>query len=111
MAQDQPGLPMITLIDQNRLAIGLLCQKYGVTRLEIFGSAARGDFEPGRSDLDFLVEFGPESRTDLFHRYFGLRGDLENLLGCSVDLVMLSALKNPYFVRSVNECRAVLYAA
>ena len=102
---------MIALIDQNRSAIGLLCRKHGVTRLEIFGSAARGDFEPGRSDLDFLVEFGPEPRTDLFHRYFGLREDLGSLLGCGVDLVMLSALKNPYFVRSVNESRAVLYAA
>ena len=102
---------MITLIDQNRSAIGLLCRKHGVTRLELFGSAARGDFEPGRSDLDFLVEFGPESRVDLFHRYFGLREDLGSLLGCGVDLVMLSALKNPHFVRSVNESRAVLYAA
>ena len=102
---------MITLIEQNRKAIGLLCRKYGVTRLEIFGSAARGDFEPGRSDLDFLVEFGPESPADPFHRYFGLQGDLEILLDCGIDLVMLSALKNPYFVRSVNESRAVLYAA
>lgn len=101
---------MIPLIDQNRSAIERLCQKHGVTRLELFGSAARGDFEPGRSDLDFLVGFGPEPRT-LFHRYFGLREDLEKLLGCGVDLVMLGALKNPYFVRSVNESRAVLYAA
>jgi hypothetical protein len=102
---------MIPLIERNRSDIGLLCQKHGVTRLELFGSAARDDFETGRSDLDFLVEFGSGSRTDLFHRYFGLRADLENLLGCAVDLVMLGALKNPYFVRSVNESRAVLYAA
>lgn len=102
---------MIILIDQNRSAIGLLCRKYGVTRLELFGSAARGDFEPGRSDVDFLVEFGPESSTDLFHRYFGLQEDLEILLSCGVDLVMLTALKNPYFVRSVNESRTILYAA
>ncbi len=102
---------MIALIERNRPAVEQLCRRYGVTRLEIFGSAARGDFEAGRSDLDFLVEFGPESRSDLFHRYFGLREDLEKLLGCGVDLVMLGALKNPYFVRAVNESRAVLYAA
>ena len=102
---------MIALIEGNRPAIECLCRQYGVTRLEIFGSAARGDFEPGRSDLDFLVEFGSESRTDMFHRYFGLREELGKLLGCGVDLVMLSALKNPYFIRAVNESRAALYAA
>lgn len=102
---------MIELIERNRPTIERLCRKYGVTRLEIFGSAARGDFEPGRSDLDLLVEFGPQSPADLFHRYFGLREELEILLGCGVDLVMLSALKNPYFIRAVNESRATLYAA
>ena len=49
---------MHALIEQHRAAIGELCQRYGVRRAEVFGSGARGvDFDPQRSDIDFLVEF------------------------------------------------------
>lgn len=45
-------------IEQHRAAIAELCRRYRVRRLEVFGSAARGDdFDPARSDFDFLAEF------------------------------------------------------
>jgi len=47
---------MVSLIDKHRKALIDLCQKYHVKRLDVFGSAARGDFEKS-SDIDFLVEF------------------------------------------------------
>jgi predicted nucleotidyltransferase len=59
---------------------------------ELFGSATREDFAPG-SDLDFLVEF--ESGGSL-ESYLGLRNDLEALFGRAVDLVMPTAIRNPY---------------
>jgi predicted nucleotidyltransferase len=55
-----------------------------VRRLNLFGSAARGDFDPQRSDVDFLVEF---DRTHTDALYFGLKEALEGLLGRPVDLV------------------------
>ena len=48
---------MTNLIEQHRSEVIDLCRRYGVRRLELFGSAATGAFEPERSDLDFLVEF------------------------------------------------------
>lgn len=39
-------------------AIAGLCRAYGVKRLDLFGSAATGSFEPGRSDVDLLADFG-----------------------------------------------------
>lgn len=46
------------LIDQHRAGIATMCRRYGVRRLEVFGSAARGeDFDPVASDADFLVAF------------------------------------------------------
>jgi hypothetical protein len=45
---------MLKLIEEHRVEIAGLCRKHGVKRLELFGSAARGDFDPGRSDVDFF---------------------------------------------------------
>jgi predicted nucleotidyltransferase len=53
---------MHALIDRHLSEIAALCRRYGVRRLEVFGSAARGiDFDPATSDADFLVEFNAES--------------------------------------------------
>jgi len=47
---------MVSLIDKHHKALMDLCEKYHVKRLDVFGSAARGDFDKS-SDIDFLVEF------------------------------------------------------
>lgn len=71
-----------------------LCRRYGVIRLDVFGSAARGDdFDPARSDADFLVEFQPESLLPPLTRYFGLAKALETLMGRPVDLVERRAIE------------------
>jgi len=89
-----------------------LCGKFNVRRLEIFGSAAvEGRFVPADSDLDFLVEFAPLQTGQYADTYFGLLESLESLFGKPVDLVMSTAIKNPYFLESVNLSRRVLYAA
>ncbi len=65
-----------------------------MTRLEVFGSAARGeDFDPTRSDADFLVEFAPETRFD-HAGFLDLKEALEALLGRPVDLVDRPAAEN-----------------
>ena len=87
-----------------------LCRRYGVRRLELFGSATTDTFDPKRSDLDFLVDFDTNS-TGLFKRCFGLKESLEALNGRAVDLVMISALRDPYFIESVNQTRQLVYAA
>lgn len=102
---------MVAIIDAQRRELELLCRKHRVRRLEVFGSAADGTFDPNRSDLDFLVEFGelePGSRADA---YFGLWEDLGKLFGRKVDLVEPAGMRNPYFIRRVNESRTVVYDA
>jgi uncharacterized protein len=101
---------MHEIMGANSQALAGLCGRYGVRRLELFGSAATGSFDPERSDLDFLVEFDADP-TRLFDRYFGLKESLEALFGRKVDLVTVGALQNPYFIESVNATRQVLYAA
>jgi uncharacterized protein len=101
---------MIELLEQNRQAIAALCRKYGVRRLEVFGSAARGDFDPAESDVDFFFEFDADP-TAIADRFFGLAEDLEQLLGRKVDLVSSQDVRNPYFLQVANLHRVTLYAA
>lgn len=53
-------------IAQHRSGISAICQRYGIRRLEVFGWAARADdFDPERSDADFLVEFAPGVQANI----------------------------------------------
>jgi len=102
---------MIDLIAQHRIQIEQLCQRYGVKRLELFGSAARGDFDPTRSDVDFFIEFASYEDPDIDDKWFGLQEDLEKLLGQRVELTSLRMATNPHFLQSANEHKVTLYAA
>jgi predicted nucleotidyltransferase len=101
---------MVPLIEQHRAAIAELCRKHGVKKLELFGSAARGDFDPATSDVDFFYEFDEADLAGLVDRYFGLIEDLERLLGVKVDLVSAKDAKNPYFLEVANRYRATMYS-
>jgi predicted nucleotidyltransferase/transposase-like protein len=90
--------------------IAELCRRFHVRRLSVFGSATTADFDPDTSDVDFLVDF-EEGAEDLFGSYFGLKEQLEQLLGRPVDLAMSKSLENPYFAESVERTRRDLYAA
>ena len=101
-----------TRISEEIEAIRALCEEYGVARLDLFGSATTVTFDPERSDLDFLVEYDPD--TDLgpwMKRHFELQRRLSALLGFPVDLVMTGGFRNPYFIRAVDETRQLIYAA
>ncbi|MEK6805414.1 MAG: nucleotidyltransferase domain-containing protein [Pseudomonadota bacterium] len=102
---------MNPLIENHRRSITELCRRYGVHRLDLFGSATGADFDPHQSDVDFMVEFTDQRPEGAADRYFGLQGDLQQVLGRPVDLVMRSAVKNPYFQKSVERQQLNLYAA
>jgi len=103
---------MISLIESKQELLTDLCRRYGVRRLELFGSAATDAFDPSRSDLDFLVEFLPQQELGPWMRhYFAFRTELARLFGRPVDLVMAGAVKNPHFRRELERTRTLLYAA
>jgi hypothetical protein len=102
---------MIDLIQQHCERIADICRQFQVKRLELFGSAARGDFNPDRSDLDFFVEFLSDDWHGAADRWFGLQEGLEALFNRKVDLVSIKAAKNPFFLEMANRHRVQLYAA
>ncbi|MBI2923591.1 MAG: nucleotidyltransferase domain-containing protein [Planctomycetes bacterium] len=91
--------------------ISSLCRKFRARRLELFGSASKGTFDPARSDLDFLVEFPREFVDGRADSYFGLLFALQELFGRNVDLVEVTAVENPLFLKAIGPTRTTVYAA
>jgi predicted nucleotidyltransferase len=107
----QEGPAVAFDIGKSREALAEICRRHRVKRLELFGSTAVGRDRPADSDLDFLVEFGPVPSGEYADAYFGLREALEHLYARTVDLVVDSAIRNPYFRESVERSKTLLYAA
>ena len=70
---------MIAEVAEKRSEVIALCEQYEVIRLALFGSAARGDFDPAKSDLDFLVLFDRRDNPDYVDRFLDLADALEAL--------------------------------
>ena len=104
------NLVVSDLLSRNRDAVRDLCQAQRVLGLEIFGSATREDFDPGRSDLDFLVEFQDPDRPGIADRFMGLAEGLEQIFKHKVDLVTKRSLKNPIFIGSITRSKQLIYA-
>lgn len=103
--------PVLDVIEHHRQGIADLCRRHAVKRLELFGSAARGDFDPATSDFDFFVEFLSYDSPTIADQWFGLQEDLERLLEHRVDLTSLRAAKDRRFLQVANRHKVTLYAA
>ena len=82
-----------------------------MTGLWLFGSALTDKFDTATSDIDLLVEFGEPHGMSLAAQYFDFWEELKTLFGREVDLVERKAIRNPYFLASVNAQERLLYAA
>jgi uncharacterized protein len=101
-----------TVLDGKAAAIATVARRYGVRRLEVVSSAARGeDFDPARSDVDFLVTFETDASLAPLEQFFGLRDALAELLGRPVDLIETGAVTNPYVRREFDATRELVFAA
>lgn len=102
---------MTRIIENKKEQLIALCKKYRVSELDVFGSAATGDFDPARSDIDFLVEFQKTVVHDRFDNFFNLLDELKQLFGRDIDLVEPGGMKNPYFIETVNQTKRRFYVA
>ena len=93
---------MSTVVEERLAEIEQLCRENHVARLELFGSAASGNFRPGESDFDFLVTYEAAASRAKAPPYLSLAAALEELLGTHVDLVEERAIRNPYFRQAVD---------
>jgi uncharacterized protein len=106
-----PNLSIPLSLDDLKSRVAPFCRRHGVARLEVFGSLARGGPHPG-SDIDLLVTFRPE--VHLGWDFFDLNKELEDILGCEVDLLTRRSVErdeNPIRRRSILESTREIYAA
>ncbi len=93
-------------------AIRALCREYGVARLEVFGSVCTAEWDPERSDVDFLVAYPDDHDLGPWLKFlFALEEALAELLGRKVDLVMTGALRNKWFRREAAKTRTLIFDA
>jgi uncharacterized protein len=102
---------MLSLIESHQAEIAGLCRRFDVSRLDLFGSTARGaGFDPARSDVDMLVTYLP-SHSPSMGEYLALRDALSELIGRPVDLVMAGVVENPFIRAGIERSRRILYEA
>lgn len=101
--------PLAPPLVEHRDAIARLCREHGVARLEVYGSAADGRFDPQRSDFDFIACFAPEAQDSIAQHFVEFGEALERLLGRHVDLMTDRPIANPYFRRAVDASRREIY--
>ncbi len=84
-----------------------VCERYGVARLEVFGSVSRGEAGPD-SDIDLLYELHPGVR--LGFGFFDLEDELADVFGRPVDLVSRHAINKHLRAQVLHDAQP-LYAA
>lgn len=97
---------VIPMVSDKQAEIAALCQRYGVRRLELFGSAAKGTFDAEKSDLDFVVDLGVYG-PDVTKRYLRFAEALEALFGRPVDLLTVPSIRSPYRIEELNATRSL----
>ena len=101
---------MNPIVSERKQDLARLCEERRVERLDVFGSAVTGDFDPETSDLDFLVTFRESAADgDAFRRQIGLQDALEALFGRKVDVVPERSITNEYFRANVEDTREPVY--
>ena len=95
-------------IDQHIDTIKDLCLKHKVKRMFAFGSVITNRFKSD-SDIDLIVDFKDVDLYDYADNYFDLKASLENLFHREVDLLEDKAIKNPYFRKSIDTSKQLIY--
>lgn len=103
-------MAMHPTVEKHLDEIRAAAERYGVEKLEIFGSAMTPEFDPERSDVDFIVHYPPDYDYGYFgKRLFDLEEEISDILGRPAQLVMTSALKKEYFRRNAGATRTIIY--
>ncbi|CAN5254682.1 hypothetical protein BH23BAC1_BH23BAC1_16460 [soil metagenome] len=103
---------MIKLVENKKEELQQICKHHQVSKLYLFGSAAKGNFDPVKSDLDMVVEFSSSvAPVDYALNYFSFLEALEDLFNKKVELISFKALKNAVMIQEIEKSKIQLYAA
>ena len=100
---------MQEFIAAKREEIAELCRRHHVRRLAVFGSAARDDFDPARSDVDVIVEFDDMPIEEYASNKWALLDELTDKFARKVDLLTWNSIQNPYFMDVIQRSYQTVY--
>jgi len=98
----------MNIIEKNIDRLKKLCKKYNVSKLYVFGSVINNSFS-NDSDIDFLVTFGNIELREYADNYFDFKFSLEDLFKRDIDLLEEKAIKNPFFKKSIDKSKELIY--
>ena len=87
---------------------GELCQRFGIKKLCLFGSVARGD-DTVDSDIDFFAEFDSPTPETMPDRYLGFIREASLRFGRDVQLLTPRMLRNPHLQRSIEKDLTIIH--
>ena len=96
------------IIERNKEKLVALCQAHKVKHLFVFGSVITPQFNK-YSDIDFVVDFEDIDLYNYADNYYDLKASLENLFKREVDLLEDKAIRNPFFRKSVDSSKLLIY--
>ncbi|MDK3157993.1 nucleotidyltransferase domain-containing protein [Kamptonema cortianum] len=85
-----------------------LCKRFGVKRLGLFGSVARG-VDSETSDIDFFAEFTDPNPETMPERYFGFIEEAQKSYQRHIQLLTPSMIANPFLKRSIKRDLVIIY--
>ena len=102
----------LPLIERHHSELVRLCDKYGVRRLQLFGSGVGKQWREGQSDLDLVADFAPPPEgMNGFRQMFGFVVELEAMYGCRVGLLEAAAIRKESLLTAIATSAVELYAA
>jgi predicted nucleotidyltransferase len=87
----------------------VLCNKYKVNKLFVFGSVVNGSFNSQSSDVDLIVELEDLPPSEKGELLMKLWSELENLFARRVDLLTTLNIKNPYLRNEIENSKLLIY--
>ena len=90
----------------NQAQIINICKLFSIKRLYLVGSVSRGD-DSSQSDVDLLVAFNRKGSP--LHQYMDTKFAFESAFQRKVDLIEENAISNPFFKKSIEEDKVLLY--
>jgi predicted nucleotidyltransferase len=98
----------MNLIENYSKDITELCITHKVKSLYAFGSILTDKFN-NESDVDLIVDFQQLDVLDYGDNYYELKFSLENIFKRNIDLLEQKAIKNPYFIKTLNQSKKLIY--
>jgi len=99
---------MNVLLEKNLDRMKKYCQEFDVEKLHAFGSITSNKFND-KSDIDLLVKFKNLPCEKYADNFFKLHEMFELIFKRKVDLVTENSLSNPYFIKTINRTKTLLY--